>query len=367
MRKVLALLLASALAFSVMLTPAAAAGTQRVYGENVTAGPGDTFEYPVYIENNQGIVAATVTLTWQTNVLSLEEIKFNGVMPNDGTKPVDNTENTGRQTIVLGDALAQKNYTDNGLLFTAVFRVNGEATPGVRTIQVFGTYGDSGFVNFDLETVHTEFSSGTVTIVGAGTEPSPDPEPEPESEPIAFTDTENHWSKEFVAEAVKLGIFKGYTDGTFRPDKAVTRGQFVTVLYRMAGSPEVSEEAPFTDIAGQSEEFRRAISWAYSKGYVNGKGEGKFAPDAGLTREEAMKILFGYNGGAPGMEMMFYSIYDGNFTDSSKLHSWARAGMYWGVYREMISGVGGNRLDPTGTITRGQVAKILVIYNEKFN
>lgn len=186
------------------------------------------------------------------------------------------------------------------------------------------------------------------------------------AETPTFTDTNGHWGQEFIDEAAQRGLFKGFGDGTFRPDTAVTRAQFVTVLWRMAGNPAVTAQTPFTDIADQIDEFRTAIAWAYEKGYVNGTTETTFAPGDSLTRESAMKILFGYAGGQSGMEAMFTNVYDSVFTDSSAISAWAKAPMYWGVYNTLISGTGDKVLSPQGIATRAQLAKILVNYIEKF-
>jgi hypothetical protein len=201
-------------------------------------------------------------------------------------------------------------------------------------------------------------------------EPAPSPDPQPALEPvqgITFTDTKGHWGESFIARAAELGLFKGYPDGSFRPNLDVTRAQYVTVLYRMAGSPAIGAEAPFSDIASQSQEFRTAIAWGYEKGYLNGKGEGIFDPNGPVTRQEAMKILFGYDGGISGMEIMFTGIYDKGFTDSDQIAAWGKPAMYWGVYKSLITGTSDTTLSPNGTATRAQLAKILTGYYDLQN
>jgi len=185
-----------------------------------------------------------------------------------------------------------------------------------------------------------------------------------EAPSISFTDIAGHWGEESILRAAALGLFQGNDDGTFRPNDNITRAQFVTVLYRMAGSPETEEDTPFTDISGQIPEFQTAIAWAYASGYVNGREETEFAPTGTLTRQEAMTVLFRYSGAAVGTEMMFYSIYDQQFEDSGSIADWARSAMYWGVYHELINGTTDTTLSPQGLATRAQLAKILVYYLE---
>lgn len=142
----------------------------------------------------------------------------------------------------------------------------------------------------------------------------------------------------------------------------MSRAQFVTVLWRLAGTPEETRDTPFTDTAGQYIDFQKAIAWGYHQGYVKGTSEETFSPDNTLTRQEAMTILFRYAGGQSGMELMFTGIYDGQFQDSADIAPWARSAMYWGVYHELIQGTGGDNLSPTGSASRVQIAKIMTQY-----
>lgn len=182
----------------------------------------------------------------------------------------------------------------------------------------------------------------------------------------SFSDIEGHWGEDHIVRAALMGLFEGYPDGTFRPNAEVTRAQFVTVLWRMASKPLPAEPASFTDVAPGSW-YEQAVSWAAEQGYVNGYPDGSFLPDAPVTRQEAMKILFYYhNGGVSGIEAMLWSIYDASFTDSALIGSWAKPAMYWAYYNELINGVTADTLSPGTSATRAQLAKILVNYSEQF-
>ena len=153
----------------------------------------------------------------------------------------------------------------------------------------------------------------------------------------------------------------------FGPDDPVNRGQFVTVLYRQAGSPEASAEAPFNDISGQIEEFRKAIAWGVENQYVNGTGPARFEPNTKLSRQQAMKILYSYSGGMKGMESLFTATYDKYFADVNKIDDWGKVPMYWGVYNGLVSASSDKKLKPRENVTRAQLSKILVTYAEDFN
>lgn len=200
-------------------------------------------------------------------------------------------------------------------------------------------------------------------------EPTQDPDPTEEPDPAEppapvpdFTDVKGHWGEEAILRSVEKGLFKGYPDNTFRPDEPVTRAQFVTVLWRLSGSPEEKRDVPFTDTADQYAEFQSAIAWGYHQGYVKGTSDSTFSPENTLTRQEALTILHRLSGSQVGMEAMFTGIYDSQFSDSEAIAPWAKAAMYWGVYRELIQGVGGGQLSPTGVAGRAQIAKIVLQY-----
>jgi len=187
---------------------------------------------------------------------------------------------------------------------------------------------------------------------------------DPPAQTPSFSDIGGHWAAESIRKAAEKGLIGGYADGTFRPNQPVTRKQMAVILWRMAGKPQPAASAPFKDLDGCGEEFRNAIAWGYGKGLLSGTGSDTFSPDAALTRQAAMKLLFGYAGGQAGPEALLYATYDGTYTDSAQISEWGRAPVYWGVYNGILSG-NGQSLNPRGTVTRAQLAAILVRYLDR--
>jgi hypothetical protein len=181
-----------------------------------------------------------------------------------------------------------------------------------------------------------------------------------------FTDIAGLWAEEYIKAAAERNLFQGFSDGTFRPNNRLTRAQFMKALWSMAGRPEPPKESPFEDMSAQIEDFRKAVSWAYAKGYVNGTSAATFSPGEPLTRQAAVKILFAYNGGTRGPEALLTAVYDGQYTDSGKISSWAKPAMYWAVYQNILSGNTPTTLNPGGTVTRAQIAAIMVRYADRF-
>ena len=81
------------------------------------------------------------------------------------------------------------------------------------------------------------------------------------------------------------------SESEFAPDAAVTRGQAVTFLYRYAGKPEVNGAMIFSDVA-DGEYYYDAVLWAVANKITNGMGDGNFAPGDVVTRGQAVTFLY---------------------------------------------------------------------------
>ncbi len=357
MKKVLALFFSVVLLVSLCATGLAAGTEIKVNAPSSMPKSGESFEVTVEISANPGFNVLDLFLSYNTAQFTCKSVETGTVLGN--ALAATNENNQGRAVV---SSASVKKVTGDGVLAVLVFTADQDVTDYSFSLRGTAISDENG------NEIQTSF------VTPAGKENTPPVKPNegqssgqtaPPAPQTQFTDTAGHWGASFIAEATQRGLFKGYSDGSFKPDVSVTRAQFVTVLWRMAGSPASGASTPFTDISGQIQEFKTAIAWAYSKGYINGNSATTFSPDSSLTREAAMKILFGYAGGVGGMEMMFTGIYDDTFPDSGKISSWGKSGMYWGIYHEIISGTNAGTLDPQGEATRAQLAKILVNYLNK--
>ena len=89
------------------------------------------------------------------------------------------------------------------------------------------------------------------------------------------------------------GLLKGTSDTKFSPEEETNRAMIVTTLYRIAGSPEVTGENPFTDVPAD-QWYTNAIVWANQNGIVNGYDKEHFGPMDTITREQFATILYRY-------------------------------------------------------------------------
>lgn len=167
-----------------------------------------------------------------------------------------------------------------------------------------------------------------------------------------FTDLKGHWAEEDVLKAVEKGLFRGTSSTTFDPDKTLTRGMMVTVLYRLAGEPAVVRTSPFADVA-DSAYYADAVAWAAEEGIVLGVSETSFAPHAPITRQQLAAVLYRYCGSPAASGSL------SPYPDSGSVAAYAEDAMSWAVGSGIIQGSGGKLL-PTGQTTRAQAAVMLL-------
>lgn len=173
------------------------------------------------------------------------------------------------------------------------------------------------------------------------------------------------WYADAVNYVTSNGLFNGTSGNTFSPNSQMTRAMMVTVLYRMAGSPDVAGAAnTFSDIASGMW-YTDAITWASSKSIVNGYSNGTFGVNDSVTREQLAAILYRYavSTGVQGELTSASGAADG-FADSARISIYAKTAVDWAVENGLINGKGNNKLDPRGTATRAELAAILMRFNE---
>ena len=171
-----------------------------------------------------------------------------------------------------------------------------------------------------------------------------------------YTDLDKHeWYHEGVDLMINSGYMGGVGIGKFDPEGATTRAMIVTILWRIEGEPAPKAANPFVDVK-DNEWYATAVAWAAENNVVNGVGNGKFAPEDSITREQMATILYRY-AESNGADTTAGTKLD-SYPDSGKVSTWAEAAMQWAVAEGIINGSDGMLL-PQGNATRAQVATIL--------
>ena len=112
-----------------------------------------------------------------------------------------------------------------------------------------------------------------------------------------FSDVhEGDWYNNAVSTMVQAGILNGYSDGTFRPNANITRGEFATIAARFLSNPYSTKDR-FYDTEGHWAEVY--INRAAEAGWIDGYPDGTFRPDQAITRAEAVTLVNAVLGRAP--------------------------------------------------------------------
>ena len=172
-----------------------------------------------------------------------------------------------------------------------------------------------------------------------------------------YQDIGNHWAKEEIIAAISLGFFRGTSNSTFAPEKALTRAELVTILYRMEGEPETEAVQQFQDVSA-NRWYTDAVSWAASNGIVLGKTADYFDPHGTVTREQTAAILYRY-ASYLGKDVSVRGDLSG-YTDVGKISDYAKEAMSWAVASGLIQGVSKTTLAPKGSATRAQSAVLVI-------
>lgn len=206
------------------------------------------------------------------------------------------------------------------------------------------------------ETYADPYGQGRITI---NNEPVEIPE-EPTGD-LPFIDVDpDSWYYGAVEYAYENGLMNGVAADQFAPQTTLTRAMMAAVLANLEnGSANTS--GSFSDVADGAW-YADAVNWAAENGIVNGYEDGTFRPDAPLTREQMAAFLYNYAA---------YKGYDvsatndlAQFSDAAQVSSWAADVVKWAVGADLLHGVGDDKLAPTGTATRAEVAAILANFCE---
>lgn len=166
------------------------------------------------------------------------------------------------------------------------------------------------------------------------------------------------WAANAVDFMNEYGLVKGTGTSTFGWKGSMTRGDFVLILYRNAGSPSVyGVSNPFTDVKS-TDYYYEAVLWAYRNNVVNGTSTTTFGPKGKITREQIASILWRLAG------KPVYSVSLRSYTDYASVSDYAYDAMSWAVGSGYVKGSGA-KLSPKNNATRAEVAVMLHRYLTK--
>ena len=181
---------------------------------------------------------------------------------------------------------------------------------------------------------------------------------------LPFTDVTAGWYYKAVEWCYGKGYMSGTSATTFSPEMTLTRAMTVTVLRRVAGSPEPEKGAlPFADV-GAGRWYAKSVLWAYQNGYAAGISDTEFAPNAPVTREQLAAFLYTY-ASKNNCDVSAREPLD-KYSDGSLVSGWAKDAVSWAIASGVISGyvmeTGGRSVSlikPVDSATRAELAVMI--------
>ncbi|MBR6311433.1 MAG: S-layer homology domain-containing protein [Oscillospiraceae bacterium] len=177
---------------------------------------------------------------------------------------------------------------------------------------------------------------------------------------VFFIDLDGHWAKDSAMFMADRGYMNGVGNFRFAPNDDVTRAMFVTVLGRVAGiKPDSYKTSSFADV-DMSSWYGPYVAWAASVGVVTGYDASTFAPNDPITREQMALILVRF------MDAFSYRAPAANapieFTDAAVIDGWAADAVSRTQTMGIINGVAdgaGFAFRPLDHANRGQMCAVV--------
>lgn len=291
-----------------------------------------------------GIGADSVTIT--DSIVSAQAWYGNGIYSR-GPLEISNS-------IVEAYIRAAAKQSDKTAAISA-YTEDGE--PALYTNGMYAKAGVSMLDAKEVTDIDTTFGNYSYTVIAPSAEYLEWENP--------FTDVrEDHWFYRYVAYVNEHGLMNGVSEDKFSPYSDVTRAQAVQMMHSLAcncwqqyGIPINSNDImDFTDVSDTAW-YKNAVDWGSASGVVAGMGNGKFAPNVQVTREQFALILYG---------MAQKNDYDVSasadlsaFSDVKRVSGWAVTAMQWAVGEGIIKGTNFGQLNPKGALSRAEAAVMI--------
>ncbi|MEM5816231.1 MAG: Ig-like domain-containing protein, partial [Desulfitobacterium hafniense] len=161
--------------------------------------------------------------------------------------------------------------------------------------------------------------------------------------PVEFRDMEGHWAKEYVNDSGSRLIVSGVENGIYKPDSMITRAELAAIITRALGIKSKAGGNGFTDVT-EGDWFYGAVNAAMEYGIIAGYGDGSFKPDRKVTREEsfsmiakAMELACAETGAVMRLTEAEATYILTGFADSAELGSWSRKAVAYAVRSGIVS------------------------------
>lgn len=163
------------------------------------------------------------------------------------------------------------------------------------------------------------------------------------------TDTKGHWAEKTITSWQEKGLIAGYQDGTFKPNKQVTRAEFIHILNSSLKLTKQGE-VKFSDVK-ETDWFYKDVQIAVGNGYANGTPDNMFMPNTTLTRAEVAVFIANILNEKSDKQLMF--------SDINTIPAWAKSSVSLMIEKGYMSGYPDNTFAANNKLTRAEAVTIL--------
>ncbi|MFC3800875.1 InlB B-repeat-containing protein [Cohnella sp. GCM10012308] len=176
---------------------------------------------------------------------------------------------------------------------------------------------------------------------------------------IDFSDISGHWAASNIQLAVSRGFVSGYPDGTFKPNRTVTRAEFAVMLANSLKLEVEGARLTFSDAAKIPSWAREAIAQAVKADIITGYEDGTFRPNATITRAEMASMI------ARALQLSPDANASTDFADDHLIPSWVKGAASAVQKLGIMEGSNANRFNPKAEATRAEAVTVLMRMLEK--
>jgi hypothetical protein len=364
---------APALALVLLLTLVFSVPARAVEEETVTLPAGqNTFTYDLVVDETEPYAGIEFGLTLSDEAaLTFTDFTLSGEVAGAVKSPFV----TVRGVHYFGFYRASNAFSGRKTVGTLHFTYTGSLPQTITLVELQVVRLDG-----DNEPVGTQRPAPVLTIAvsrASGGDPTDPPGPaDPPTETLPgdanpplgggwvnpYDDVdEGDWFYDEVQYLTENGLMNGVGNSLFAPGEATTRAMPTAILYRYEGEPHAHCDTVYDDVP-TGEWYTDPVTWACENGVVEGYGNGKFAPEELVTREQLVLILY-RDAQRQGRSVAAQSSLSA-FTDANKVSDWALPAVKWAVQAGLLKGRTATTIEPQGQATRAELAVLFYRYFE---
>ena len=344
------------------VAPASAADQKPVELNSESETAADEKTVTVNVTASEAVTNGVMDITWDTDVLELVSYvpaaSYTSVVENENGMTFGYVALTpfAENDTVLSLTFNVK-ATENTVVTVNNKQLNN-AAGAVEEIAVTFEHGNTEIRNAKDATCTEPGYTGDVYCVDCGKLIEQGTVIEPSCPSAKFSDVPvDSWYHDAIDYVVTNGLMAGMSESVFAPGLELNRAQIVTILYALAGSPEVTAPAAFADVPADSF-CADAVAWAAANGITSGTSKNLFNPTGIVNRAQMVTFLYKYMKLAyPGI-----TVYGdlSAYTDVADIPDWAVEPLTWAVENGILSGTDSQTLSPAMNCNRAQMAVVLL-------